>query len=383
MKTHIKPAILTLITTTLLTIPVAVKAAPTTPSRVSSSQLSSFPYRTSGIIWNNNWRGSGTVAAGPKVAVSCAHVVFNNGAWLTNNKWYGAYHSSSAPYNLASATSLRGYWYWTNYSGGTSTTAFSNDFVVHYAYTNLAGGNASGYYWSDSTTSHPLNSTTMSKLIVGYPGADAFYMNSTGAFSSRYTSQYGHYFWNSSVMGGSGMSGGGVFVNVSGDWRLAGVHVSGTTSGALGAGARAMNQAAYNLISSAITSSNTTVPATTTRTFTSTSPLSIPDNSTAWTVRNLSVLSMPASLTAAAISLNITHTYIGDLEVVLASPSGRTLTLHSRAGGSTDNLVIVNRDITSSFSGTNPNGTWALRVRDLAGADVGRLESVSLTLTAR
>ena len=359
-------------------------AGSTTPSRVSSASLSSFPYRTSGVIWNGTWRGSGTVAVAPKIAVSCAHVTYNNGAWLTGNNWAAAHHSSSHPANSANAQSLRGYWHWTGYSGGTSGSAFSNDFVVHYAYANLAGGASSGSIRNNSASSHPLASTSISKLIVGYPGSDGqYYMNSTGSFTSRYTSSSGHYLWNSSVKGGSGMSGGGVFAYTDGQWRLGGVHVSGNTNGSLGAGVRALNDDAYSLITSATTSSGNAPPVTTTRTFSSSTALNIPDNNSAWTVRSLSVASMPSTLTAATISLNISHTWIGDLEVMLTSPTGRSLTLHGQTGGSADNVVISSRDISSSFSGANPNGTWRLSMRDLAGADTGRLNSVSLTLSAR
>jgi subtilisin-like proprotein convertase family protein len=68
---------------------------------------------------------------------------------------------------------------------------------------------------------------------------------------------------------------------------------------------------------------------------------------------------------------------------MLTAPNGRSLTLHNRAGGSADNIVVYGQDITGSFAGVNPNGNWRMSVRDLAGADVGYLNNVSLTLTSR
>lgn len=385
-----KSAIATLIA---LSAGIQVQAATTTPSRISSSLLTQMPYKVSGIIWgdslNPGWytRGSGTVAASPKVVVSCAHVTFESGQWLQGFKFAPAYFSSAHPDAASNKTTIRGTWHWTSYAGGTSSSDFAKDFVAHYAYSNFAGGAYAGWWKSESTTSHHLMSTKK-KLIVGYPGSDGFYMNSTGSFTSAYSQRSDRYFWNSSVKGGSGMSGGGVFVDYgTNDYRLSGVHVSGTTDGSLGAGVRALDDAAYSLITSAITSAGGTTPPTptpdTTKTFSSTSALNIPDNSSTWTVRSLSVSAMPASTTAVKISLNISHTYRGDLEVTLTSPSGRVVTLHNRTGGSADNVILSDQDVSSSFSGSNPNGTWKLSMRDRAARDTGKLNSVSLTISAR
>ena len=47
--------------------------------------------------------------------------------------------------------------------------------------------------------------------------------------------------------------------------------------------------------------------------------------------------------------------------------------IHNRAGGSADNLSLqVN---VTDFNGENPEGTWTLKVKDLAGGDEGRLTS--------
>ena len=92
---------------------------------------------------------------------------------------------------------------------------------------------------------------------------------------------------------------------------------------------------------------------------------------------------MPTNTTSVKVSLNISHTYRGDLEVTLTSPSGRVVTLHNRTGGSADNVILTNQDVSSSFSGSNPNGTWKLSMRDRAARDTGKLNSVSLTISSR
>ncbi|MDZ4288495.1 MAG: proprotein convertase P-domain-containing protein, partial [Prosthecobacter sp.] len=304
--------------------------------------------------------------------------------------WNRAWNSSASPYSAASTQDLRGYMRWTTYSGGTSGSAFNADFVVYYAFANLTPGTPVGTAWSDSTTAHPLNSTTLSKMILGYPGADGYYQHSTGPFTSRYTSSTSFYMWNPYVRGGSGMSGGGVFVNSGGTWQLAGVHVSGLASGGLGAGARAINSAANQLIADAITASGGTVtdpvplPTTeTTKTFSSTTAVAIPDGRPTWTVRTLPVSGLPTAVTKVLVSLNITHAYRGDLEIVLTSPTGRAFTLQRVSGDSGDNVIYTNRDVSTSYIGTNPNGTWKLSVRDRYRPDAGKLNSVSLTISAK
>ncbi len=39
--------------------------------------------------------------------------------------------------------------------------------------------------------------------------------------------------------------------------------------------------------------------------------------------------------------MDITHTWIGDLRVVLTNPSGATVVLHGRTGDNRDNLITV------------------------------------------
>ena len=107
-------------------------------------------------------------------------------------------------------------------------------------------------------------------------------------------------------------------------------------------------------------------------------PISIPDNDPFGID---SFINVPDSLTISdlSVSVNITHTFIGDLVVILTSPSGTVKTLHSRTGGSTNNL---NQTFgASEFNGENSAGSWTLHVSDNAGIDIGTLDSWSLTIT--
>jgi len=77
------------------------------------------------------------------------------------------------------------------------------------------------------------------------------------------------------------------------------------------------------------------------------------------------------------VSLDITHTYIGDISVTLFSPEGTEIILHNRVGGPLNNI-----DRTYSFATTSAlkqlagqviKGEWVLKLIDNAGADVGKL----------
>jgi len=81
--------------------------------------------------------------------------------------------------------------------------------------------------------------------------------------------------------------------------------------------------------------------------------------------------------TAASVSVNIVHTYRGDLVVDLVAPDGSVYNLHNRSGGSADNLV---QTYSRNLSSETANGTWNLRVRDAASADVGRIDTWTLDL---
>ncbi|WP_053846377.1 M4 family metallopeptidase [Streptomyces sp. NRRL B-24085] len=111
--------------------------------------------------------------------------------------------------------------------------------------------------------------------------------------------------------------------------------------------------------------------------FESTTDVSIPDNGAA--VNSPITVSgrtgnAPSNL---AVSVDIVHTYIGDLRVQLIAPDGTAYTLKAYGtGGSTDNL---NTTYTVNASSEVANGTWQLRVQDNAAQDTGYINSWKLT----
>ncbi len=111
------------------------------------------------------------------------------------------------------------------------------------------------------------------------------------------------------------------------------------------------------------------------------------------------------------IELEISHTWVSDLSVVLVSPAGTEATLFISPGTfcpgddidvtiddeadlTADDLATTCLDQTpaiegafqsasplSIFDGENPNGTWIVRVNDFAAGDGGQFQNVTLEIT--
>jgi Zn-dependent metalloprotease/subtilisin-like proprotein convertase family protein len=107
-------------------------------------------------------------------------------------------------------------------------------------------------------------------------------------------------------------------------------------------------------------------------------PIAIPDNNQTGITSSLAVTGN-GTVSSLSLSLNINHTFRGDLVVTLIAPDNSTFVVSNRAGGSADNIVINNQAITA-FNGKTAAGTWRLRVQDLAAVDVGNLNSWSLNI---
>ncbi|MBN7136636.1 hypothetical protein A7A76_17960 [Lysobacter enzymogenes] len=80
--------------------------------------------------------------------------------------------------------------------------------------------------------------------------------------------------------------------------------------------------------------------------------------------------------TNAQVTVNIIHTYRGDLKVDLVAPDGSLYNISNRSGGSADNITGT---FTFNLSSEPLNGTWKLRVNDNANADTGRIDKWSIT----
>ncbi|MET7457864.1 M4 family metallopeptidase [Streptomyces sp. NPDC005574] len=91
----------------------------------------------------------------------------------------------------------------------------------------------------------------------------------------------------------------------------------------------------------------------------------------------ITITGRPGSASATTqVYVDIVHTYRGDLTVDLVGPDGSVYPLLNRSGGSADN---VDQTFTVNASAQPVEGTWKLRVRDLASIDVGYIRQWQLT----
>jgi subtilisin family serine protease len=106
-----------------------------------------------------------------------------------------------------------------------------------------------------------------------------------------------------------------------------------------------------------------------------TTDVAIRDNSTSESAITISNCAAPSG--TATVSVDIVHTWVGDLTVSLVSPSGTVHTLRERSGGSARD---IHETYTVNVGTSSANGTWILRVRDSATFDTGHIDAWSLSL---
>ncbi|GAB3100611.1 proprotein convertase P-domain-containing protein [Lysobacter terrae] len=130
------------------------------------------------------------------------------------------------------------------------------------------------------------------------------------------------------------------------------------------------NQGATGTVTKAVT-----VAATGTQTY---------SNTTDYPVADFATVDSPITVAGrtgnapgnASVTVNIVHTYIGDLKVDLVAPDGSLYNIHNRTGKSTDN---ISKTVTLNLSSEPLDGTWKLRVSDNARTDTGYIDSWSIT----
>jgi subtilisin-like proprotein convertase family protein len=131
-------------------------------------------------------------------------------------------------------------------------------------------------------------------------------------------------------------------------------------------------------------------------------PIAIPDDSPVGAESTI-VVTDDKEILDVDVTVNVTHTYDGDLELSLIGPDGTEVVLSDRRGGSGENFTDTTFDDEAStpisggsapftgsfrpdepltaFDGKVAAGTWRFRVEDHAGWDVGTIDSWSITFT--
>ncbi len=100
-----------------------------------------------------------------------------------------------------------------------------------------------------------------------------------------------------------------------------------------------------------------------------------------------STLFMPVNGTLRSVSIpvHVTHTYVGDLSLVLTSPDGTNITLYNRTDGTLD-YIITTYDSSShpglgTLNGSGIRGDWTLSATDHDTGDAGTLHGWGVSLT--
>lgn len=136
-------------------------------------------------------------------------------------------------------------------------------------------------------------------------------------------------------------------------------------------------------------------------------PLNIPDNNTTGVNATITIPAGQGIVSAANMSIDVTHTYVGDLVLrvshglpaadIISQPSGCGAdNIHAKffdaASGSPNTCAASSPAISgevrpnqafSVFDGVSYDGTWTLNVSDRAGADIGTLDSWCIELPAQ
>lgn len=326
------------------------------------------------------YRGSGVVARDSKLIYSCAHLFYEAGEWSTDYNFYRACDDYYYP-EESTAVSPRGLHYFTSYSsavdsyGSDSNRAFASDFTVLYG--NSSFGKPVGW-WSRGA---PVLQSSRLKRIVGYPSEIDYtgasgrcYQHSTGWFGYGAYQIRGGYHEFDDVSTGSGNSGGPIFVqDDSGDDFLAGILVSGTRRTA---GVVALDLSTHTMAGYALGLKDKTL------TFSNTIGYKLPDGSVPYSKIPLRVSGFSGSVARLKLNLSVSTQRRGDLDVYLKSPGGRIRWISKRSGDSADNLNIIGANLTKTFFGSQPNGTWELRIRDAVKGTRATFVRASLTVSA-
>ena len=86
------------------------------------------------------------------------------------------------------------------------------------------------------------------------------------------------------------------------------------------------------------------------------------------------------------VDVDVKHTWIGDLDIVLIAPDGTNVKLHARGGRDKDDIVgtfgegLTAVDDLKKLAGKDAKGEWQLKLVDLEGQDVGNLVSWGLKI---
>ncbi len=140
-------------------------------------------------------------------------------------------------------------------------------------------------------------------------------------------------------------------------------------------------------------------------TFLNNTTILIPDNRDVLTTSTIDVIDVPIDATAISVVVNISHTYVGDLNLTLVSPTGGRAVLFNNLGSSGDDIsntrfsdfaltpiALGSAPYLGEFQPAEPlaglinnvvDGTWTLEITDTGGGDEGQLLDWALVFSDR
>ena len=107
--------------------------------------------------------------------------------------------------------------------------------------------------------------------------------------------------------------------------------------------------------------------------------VAIPDNNAAGITRSFTLNSNNLRVEQVTVTASITHPYRGDLAITLTSPNGTQSRLAEKHSDSGDNYASWKFSSVRHW-GENSQGTWTVKIADLAAADAGTLTSLRLDI---
>jgi subtilisin-like proprotein convertase family protein/C1A family cysteine protease len=112
--------------------------------------------------------------------------------------------------------------------------------------------------------------------------------------------------------------------------------------------------------------------------YSNTNPMPIPDKNPAG-IQSVIEVAEGGSIAALSVTVDISHSYRGDLTVKLVKEGGPEVVLSDREGAGEDDLKRTFAP--TQFNGIDAAGKWTLVVIDSAAADTGTLNSWALQIT--
>ncbi len=116
------------------------------------------------------------------------------------------------------------------------------------------------------------------------------------------------------------------------------------------------------------------------KSYESTTSTAIPDNAPAGATVAINVPDTFA-FKGLSVSVDITHTWQGDLKVELLKNGTSVATLHDQTGGSADNVTQTFTFTPAQVGGDAGKATWSLKVTDTAAQDVGTIKLFKLVFS--